>query len=293
MTKITEYFYIFSKLTTSLVLFLIIIVMGYAFFKSYQGIDDNNVNLENKISSLSSDVMLNYNNFEKIVKKINDTDKSIDEIKKILLQKDTDTKNANYKEDIENLIKLNEELQKQVDKLTLNLKNIDNEVNTDSRSIESRQIPTLIKLIFTKYENGESVRNEILLLEDLLQPNKEEIFEKISLLELNKFYGFKNLEKIFDDLAREFVKTKFAKNNQNYVINFLLKFVSIQPSNLTIYENEDLNILMRAKKNLEIGNIQQSLDQILLIKENNMFFTEWVEQVKIYLEFKSLIEKVS
>ena len=293
MTKITEYFYIFSKLTTSLVLFLIIIVMGYAFFKSYQGIDDNNVNLENKISSLSSDVMLNYNNFEKIVKKINDTDKSIDEIKKILLQKDTDTKNANYKEDIENLIKLNEELQKQVDKLTLNLKNIDNEVNTDSRSIESRQIPTLIKLIFIKYENGESVRNEILLLEDLLQPNKEEIFEKISLLELNKFYGFKNLEKIFDDSAREFVKTKFAKNNQNYVINFLLKFVSIQPSNLTIYENEDLNILMRAKKNLEIGNIQQSLDQILLIKENDMFFTEWVEQVKIYLEFKSLIEKVS
>ncbi len=293
MTKITEYFYIFSKLTTSLVLFLIIIVMGYAFFKSYQGIDDNNVNLENKISSLSSDVMLNYNNFEKIVKKINDTDKSIDEIKKILLQKDTDTKNANYKEDIENLIKLNEELQKQVDKLTLNLKNIDNEVNTDSRSIESRQIPTLIKLIFIKYENGESVRNEILLLEDLLQPNKEEIFEKISLLELKKFYGFKNLEKIFDDLARGFVKTKFAKNNQNYVINFLLKFVSIQPSNLTIYENEDLNILMRAKKNLEIGNIQQSLDQILLIKENNIFFTEWVEQVKIYLEFKSLIEKVS
>ena len=168
MTKITEYFYIFSKLTTSLVLFLIIIVMGYAFFKSYQGIDDNNVNLENKISSLSSDVMLNYNNFEKIVKKINDTDKSIDEIKKILLQKDTDTKNANYKEDIENLIKLNEELQKQVDKLTLNLKNINNEVNNDSRSIESRQIPTLIKLIFIKYENGESVRNEILLLEDLL-----------------------------------------------------------------------------------------------------------------------------
>ena len=293
MTKITEYFYIFSKLTTSLVLFLIIIVMGYAFFKSYQGIDDNNVNLENKISSLSSDIMINYNNFEKIVKKINDTDKSIDEIKKILLQEDTDTKNANYKEDIENLIKLNEELQKQVDKLTLNLKNIDNEVNTDSRSIESRQIPTLIKLIFIKYENGESVRNEILLLEDLLQPNKEEIFEKISLLELKKFYGFKNLEKIFDDSAREFVKTKFAKNNQNYVINFLLKFVSIQPSNLTIYENEDLNILMRAKKNLEIGNIQQSLDQIFLIKENNMFFTEWIEQVKIYLEFKSLIEKVS
>ena len=196
MTKITEYFYIFSKLTTSLVLFLIIIVMGYAFFKSYQGIDDNNVNLENKISSLSSDVMINYNNFEKIAEKINDTDKSIDEIKKILLQQDNNTKNVSYKEDIENLIKLNGELQKQVDEITLNLKNADNKVNADSGSVESRQVHALIKLIFTKYENGESVRNEILLLKDLLQPNKEEIFEKISLLELKKFYGFKNLEKI-------------------------------------------------------------------------------------------------
>ena len=293
MAKITQYFYIFSKLTTSLVLFLIIIAMGYAFFKSYQGIDDNTANLENKISSLSSDVMINYNNFEKIAKKINDTDRSIDEIKKILLQQDTDTKNGNYKEDVENLIKLNEELQKQVDEITINLKITDNEVNADSYSNEVRQIDSLIKLIFSKYQDGRSVKNEILLLEDLLQPNKNVIFEKISLLELKKFYGFKNIEKIFDDSARGFVKTKFAKNNQNYVINFLLKFVSIQPSNLTIYENEDLNILMRAKKNLEIGNIQQSLDQILLIKENNMFFTEWVEQVKIYLEFKSLIEKVS
>jgi len=267
--------------------------MGYAFFKSYQGIDDNNINLENKISSLSSDVMLNYNNFEKIAEKINDTDKSIDEIKKILLQQDNNTKNVNYKEDIENLIKLNEELQKRVDIITLSLKNTDNEVNAVSHSIESKQVHTLIKLIFTKYENGDSVRNEILLLEDLLQPNKEEIFEKISLLELKKFYGFKNLEKIFNNSVREFVKTKFAKNNKNYVINFLLKFVSIQPGNLTVYENEDLNILLRAKKNLEIGNIQQSLEQILLIDENDIFFNKWIEQVKIYLEFKSIIEKVS
>ena len=50
---------------------------------------------------------------------------------------------------------------------------------------------------------------------------------------------------------------------------------------------------MRAKKNLEIGNIQQSLEQILLIDESGMFFTKWIEQAKIYLKFKSVIEKVS
>ena len=62
---------------------------------------------------------------------------------------------------------------------------------------------------------------------------------------------------------------------------------------MTVYENEELNILLRAKKNLEIGNIQQSLEQILLIDENDIFFTKWIEQVKIYLEFKSVIERVS
>ncbi|MDC0056736.1 hypothetical protein OAJ74_01155 [Alphaproteobacteria bacterium] len=292
MTKITEYFYIFSKLTTSIVLLLIIIVLGYAFFKSYQGIDDNNVNLENKISSLSGDVKLHYNNFEKITKKIDDTDKSIDEIKKILLQKDTDTKNTNYEESIANLIKLNGNLQKQIDTITLNLQITDNNTKNDQRSVESRKIHTLIKLILIKYENGESVKNEIFLLEDLLRPNKEEIFEKISLLELKKFYGFKNLEKVFDNSVGEFVKAKFAQNNQNYVINFFLKFVSIQPGNLTVYENKDLNTLMRAKKSLNTGNLQQSLDQILLIDNNDKFFTKWIEQVKIYLEFKYLIEKV-
>jgi len=268
-------------------------VLGYAFFKSYQGIDDNNANLENKISSLSGDVKLHYNNFEKITKKIDDTDKSIDEIKKILLQNDADTKNANYEESIENLIKLNENLQKQIDTITLNLHITDNNTKNDQRSAESRKVRTLIKLILIKYENGESAKNEILLLEDLLHPNKKEIFEKISLLELKKFYGFKNLEKVFDNSVGEFVKAKFARNNQNYVINFLLKFVSIQPGNLTVYENKDLNTLMRAKKSLNTGNLQESLDQILLINNNDKFFTKWIEQVKIYLEFKYLNEKVS
>ena len=91
-------------------------------------------------------------------------------------------------------LNLNEDLQKQVDEITINLKITDNEVNADSYSNEVRQIDSLIKLIFSKYQDGRSVKNEILLLEDLLQPNKEEIFEKISLLELKKFYGFKYLE---------------------------------------------------------------------------------------------------
>jgi len=48
-----HYFYIFSKLTTSIVLTLIIIAMGYALLKSYQGVDNVAINLESRFNSLS------------------------------------------------------------------------------------------------------------------------------------------------------------------------------------------------------------------------------------------------
>ena len=48
MKKIFESIYLFSKLTTSLVLFAALIIMGYFFYMSYQNQDK--VYLEKKIS---------------------------------------------------------------------------------------------------------------------------------------------------------------------------------------------------------------------------------------------------
>ena len=43
MKKILDYFYIFSKLSTSLVLVtLIIIIISYVFYNSYKGVDKDN-----------------------------------------------------------------------------------------------------------------------------------------------------------------------------------------------------------------------------------------------------------
>ena len=60
MSKFIQYFYIFSKLTTSLVFFLIIIIMGYIMFRSYQGIDSEQNEIEVKISSLDNKINKNY-----------------------------------------------------------------------------------------------------------------------------------------------------------------------------------------------------------------------------------------
>ena len=66
MIKITDYIYIFSKLTTSLVLFLVIIIMGYTLFKSYNGIDQKNTAIKDYINLLSDKVLLNSNDLKGI-----------------------------------------------------------------------------------------------------------------------------------------------------------------------------------------------------------------------------------
>ncbi|MDC0226840.1 hypothetical protein OAK12_01865, partial [Alphaproteobacteria bacterium] len=86
MSKYMDYFYIFSKLTTSIVLILIIIILGYSLVNSYQGIDKASIKLNTKIDSLSN---LNTNNKKEVISlnnKINNTDAEIKEIKKLLKQ---------------------------------------------------------------------------------------------------------------------------------------------------------------------------------------------------------------
>ena len=60
MNKIIDYFYIFSKFSTSLVLLILLFATGYALFNSYNDIDKNAANLENKLLSISKNVDLNH-----------------------------------------------------------------------------------------------------------------------------------------------------------------------------------------------------------------------------------------
>ena len=71
MLKFTNYFYLFSKLTTSFVLLLIIIAMGYLLFFTYQGVDNESSDVEYKLLSLSESIIQNNNKLLSIDKKLN------------------------------------------------------------------------------------------------------------------------------------------------------------------------------------------------------------------------------
>ena len=84
MNKFSNYFYIFSKLTTSFILFLLIFFLGYALYNSYQGIDKNSENIDGKFLSLSENINLNSNKFNEIEESIKKNEILLSQIQKSL-----------------------------------------------------------------------------------------------------------------------------------------------------------------------------------------------------------------
>ena len=293
MNKITGYFYIFSKLTTSFVLISIIILMGYVIFRAYDRVDRETFDLESKILSLKKIINNNSSNLSTIEKKLNSSENSINEIKEILTQNKENELNNSYKKDIANLLSLNKELQDQINQISFKLKKNNNIELDKKESIHSEQINSLVDLILIKFNNGENISQEVSILDKLSISSKDNIFEKLALLELKKFNGLKYLNIDFNHSAEKFIKKEFLNKNQIFYINFLSKFINIKPSNLSVYEDEKLNILMRAKNYMLEQDLKKSLDQILLIDRDKIFFSKWIDQVNIYLEFKSTINKVN
>ena len=256
--------------------------MGYALFNSYKDIEITNSDLEDKLILLSNSIDQNNIQLSDIDNKLINNDKAIDAIK--------DLGQGFKKEDLLKLLDLTENLQNQVNELTLKIEN--SKQPESSELFKVNQINSLYQLILIKYRNGENINNEISFLETLLPPNKKVIFEKLNLLQLKKFYGLKNFYNEFEISSNNFLKDNFIKKNKNTMITFLTKFIDIKPSNLQNYHSDEINILIQAKEYMKNDDIKNSLNQILLIDKNSYFFSKWINQAKIYLEFTKEISKV-
>ena len=290
MSKIIEYFYIFSKLTTSIVLIVIIFVMGYALINSYNETDVISIDLESRYENLENLASINDKKLRKLDSKVSASEKKINEIKNILEEDIIEKNNSEYSHLIEKLLKQNEELEKEINRISLNLNQNENLIKLPKKN-KTNEISSLVDLILIKYKNGENVKDEISYLNDIL-PNKKIILEKLNLIFLNKFYGFKNLKQEFNDSTKNYINFKFVNNQNSVFLDFLFKFVDIKPSNLTIFENEELNLIMSAKKLMEKEDIENSLKKIMKIENHTSFYSKWIEQSQLYLEFKNEIKKV-
>jgi hypothetical protein len=117
MFKFINYFYTFSKLTTSFVLLGFLLVLGYALYISYKDVDQVAINLEQKFSEMNKEINLNTSKFSKIEAMI--------EKNEITLSKINDNiTNSNENREFEKLRKENVELLKRIKIIKSQIKNI-------------------------------------------------------------------------------------------------------------------------------------------------------------------------
>ena len=294
MLKINNYFYFFAKLFTSLVLFFFLIIMGYALYSSYIDIDNDAVNLQKEFSLIKNSININKANLLKMNNIILQNKNISDSILRELPKNKENKKILQIINDNQALRDSIASIEEDVNKLSqqINSKTIEQQLNENLNN-ESIQIKELKKLIIIKYQNGEIINNEIILLEQLGKKTPNSVFEKIYTLNSKIFLGQTDLKKDFNMSIEKYVKNFFLENNQSIVIKFLLKYINIRPSNLSVYENGDLNILLRAKQLFEAESYTDSLTQILLLKDSNKYFTKFINQLNLYIEFEKLIEQVS
>ena len=293
MSKLIQYFYIFSKITTSLVLLLVIIIMGYLLFRSYTEVDISNNQLDKKLLSLSEVINNNSSDLLNIKKKLTNNEIIIHSIEKSLDNKDNNLNEVEIKKNISDLFDFTQILEKKFNHLSLSLDKDNKSNNVSSVETDQRdEVNSLIDFIIKKYEAGDTINSELILLKKMLPINRNVFLEKLDILALKKFYGFNFFDKLFEDSSLVYVKNKFLETNQSEVIKFLSKFISIRPANLNNYENNDLNILLKANEKIKLRDIKKALSLIMLIDKKQIYFTKWIEQAKNYIDFISTIQKV-
>ncbi len=294
MKKTLEYLYIFSKLSTSFILLLSILILGYLFYVSFKNQEKSNndqVELINKLNNNSEILTI-------LSKKIKITDTSLDEIKKTT----QNFNNINSSEEIKLLNKKIEEINLKLKNISINLKETQssnttnlkkNQADNASNHIIYKNKIELAKLVIFKFENNLDFTEDLNILQNLNHESKQHVFEKINLIKLKNFRGNAFLKSIFYKELDFFLK----ENHNNDAISFLSKsltsFVSIEPSKTNIINNNQIKALNEIGVYIDQKKYKTSHQKILNINNYNKYFSKTVNQIKIFIEFEELIKKVS
>ena len=295
MKKTLEYLYIFSKLSTSFILLITILILGYFFYISFKN-QEKSINENLDFLNL---LKQNSNDLSKLSKKVEITDTNLDEIKK-LLNKSSNKKND---EKVNNLIlqigELNEQLQKistSIEKIKSSEINQKNSAPIDKHktnlSLEKNKLQ-LAKLVLFKFENNLDFSEELNFLQNLNDSSKKYIFEKINLINLKKFRGLLYLKENFSKESDFFLKEKINTEKENIIIKPLMRFIAIEPSKKNIIKDNEINILNQIKLLINQKKYYDSYQKILFIDSYDKYFSETINQLIMVIEFEKLIRSIS
>ena len=298
MKKIVDYFYVFSKISTSLILLLALLTLGYFFYLSYEEQEDVYLNQNNKDNSLQDSVNDNFDKIQEISKKIDSNDNSLIQIQKLIKNLNNNALQNNKNDDLElmlinlsaNLKNLSLDVKKLKDQIQ-NEKNIVKD-NISNDSYLDNQKKDLVELIIIKFENNLSFDEELIYLEKITSKNKIHLFEKLNIL-LNKEYkGKQYTQKIFAEESNNYIKNKFNKDTNNIFRTVFFPYISISPSKQNNLEDQDLLSINNIEMLIKNKEYKKSLDKIKLINKHEVFYSKTSKQLEIAFSFNSLLKEI-
>lgn len=294
--KFFKNFYFLSKLTTTLVLFIVVLFLGYVFLKAYQRNNNNEYSslVEEKINNLSVAIQNNSKELSQINQKISTNETFLKQVNKTLNEKFIDNESNALSDQFNFLLEENKNLQKKIEDLS-NLVNHSNfSLNNKEESKKSdKALFELIALIELKYENGLDVREELLLLDiQDINVSKKAYIEELLVLSDKQFIGIEKLKIEFDKLMKEFLNEYYLKKNKYLVIEYLSTFFSIEPNTNSDFQNKILENFSIIKIKLHEKDVKSSLKYLSAIENADIYFQAWIKEANNYINFKNNLKLI-
>ena len=286
MKNILSKFYLFSKLSLSLSLLFILILLGYLFYRSYSSlsVSENDEELQN--NSLENSINLNSSRIEKIELLLSENNLKLNNIFDVL-----DKKSENI--DSSTVLK---EIQKDFINIKKELKNIQIELQNNKitkeqlpkSNIDKINITNIAELIKLKFENGKDYSTELELFSNILGNEGLHIAEKLYIINNNRFIGSESLISNFKKETNDYISANFIKKNK--LIETILPYIEIQPSKSKKLSDSRLIVIGNILTQLEKKKYLEAVKSIKSIDENNNFFNSTIQQLSIAIEFKNTLE---
>ena len=254
MKNIIQNFYLLSKLSISISLLIILILLGFLFFKSYSKLTAQNDIANSKENVFFSSIKSNSEKIEKIEMLIDENNSKLVEIIDSL-----NSQKGNQSDDILNKI------QNDFDNIKIELKEIKNNFQKEKTSIDqpiqannnNSNIENTVQLIKYKFENGQDYIKELELLAKLISADKNYIVEKLYLLNNKRFVGTEILETSFKKETNNFISNNLFKTNR--ITKMILSYINIKPSQKKKLSDIRLITINNISKEIENKNYSNSI----------------------------------
>ena len=286
MKKIIENFYIFSKLSTSIVLVLVLFFMGYLLYRSYSSINNESSKNDEEILSIVSLIKENQSQILALSNEFNTKFKNLEKISEILNNNDFDKEGLNLKiEDINNNINILKNdligIQDKIDKVSNNSV----AYNDDSSTIED-----IKKILFIKFLNNSNLDEELNLLSEIISNENAHYLDKILILKNKLDFDYQNLTNEYKSIRNLYLKENIVDKKSNYLVKIIIPIIDIKPSNKSSFRNKDLSIFKDTKELLNNKKFSESIERLKSLKFQEEYLDDFIYKVSIYADFKNTLE---